>query len=235
MRPHLASVAVAGAAVLVAGCGGHDVSRELATVPVQTAAAPPPVVVAVPAPATTAAKPAAAAPKPARASRPIVRPHPAPRPAPRAVAPHRTARPSDTAAAAPPPARPPRTPASSAPITASDDSGSEAQRAARVIVVRFHDLLNAHDGAACDLLSVHFLAAHFAGDGADAQRANCQAAVESLQTPVSVLVEGSGTESTGVWVRVVSHFGDQDEPRVMHLVVFGRAWLIDSVEAVPAG
>src|SRR3954454_19149669 len=93
-----------------------------------------------------------------------------------------------------------------APITASDVPIDEAQRGARVSVVRFHDLLNAHDGSACGLLSVRFLHDHFPGDDTAAQRASCASGVSSLSSPVSVLVHSSGAENGGVWVKVVSRF-----------------------------
>lgn len=261
MRTHLASATLVGIALLVAGCGGHTASREfgaLPTSPGQVQAAPP-VVVAEPAPnkempATThVATPAAGATaaelaKTKRAEKRLRHQKLLARQRlgvervarawdrRRAAAREQRLREELAAAkiAAPKPAHaaPHRT--HSAPLHASDVATDENARAARVTVVRFHDLLNAHDADACSLLSVRFLHDHFAGADADAQRASCRNGVQSLNSPVSVLIESSGSDASGAWAKVVSRFGDTQRPQIIHLVRFFNAWMIDSVEPVPS-
>jgi len=255
MRSHLASLTIVSIALLVAGCGsGGSATHGFGALPKPVPASPaPPVVLAEPAPSSAA--PAAPAPKAAapadaalaksraaaaklRHQRAVAR-HKLHLARVKAVREHRRAAArekqlqQELAAATRAPAPSHRaTHHKTAPISASDVSVDENQRAARVIVVRFYDLMNAHDGTACDMLSVRFLHDHFPGDDTDSQRANCATGVESLQSPVSVLIQGSGDEGTGVWVKVVSHLGDGSQNQVIHLVPFFKSWMIDSVEAV---
>jgi hypothetical protein len=259
MRAHLASTTLIGVALVAAGCGGHTASREFGALPSsqgQVQAAAPPVVVAEPAPATaTPAAPAVAAATPDTAALAkskkaekrlrhdrlvAARRLRATRAAAAKARKHAAAREKrlkDELAAAKvvmPAVRAKHAPhrASSAPLTASDVNTDENARAARVAVVRFHQLLDQHDGAACSLLSTRFLNDHFPGADTDAQRSSCRTGVAGLDRSVSVLVESSGSEPGGAWVKVIATYGDQQRPEIIHLVPFIEAWLIDSVAPV---
>src|SRR3954447_25621065 len=186
MRAHLASTALIGLALTAAGCGGHTASREFGALPSSPAQvqAAPPVVVAEPAPSE--AKPAApvvassggAAAALAKSKtvekrlrhQNLVARHKlhAERVAAAKAKKHAAAREQrlkdELAAAkiaAPRPAKHAQHRAPSATLHASDVGTDENARAAQVTVVRFHQLLDAHDADACSLLSVRFLHDHF--------------------------------------------------------------------------
>jgi hypothetical protein len=255
MRAHLASATlVVVVSLLIAGCGGHTASREFnapSATPAPASPAPP-VVVAEPTPVQGTTQPVVAPPT-AELARTRAAEHRArhdklvarrklraARVAAAKQSRHQAAREKrlrqELAAAkiaAPRPVTHRHT-APSAPIHASDTGATdEAQRLSRVTVVRFHELMNAHDGNACALLTPRFLQDHFAGDDTATQAANCRSGVEALSSPVSVLVQSSGSDAGGTWVKVVSRFGDTQRSQIMHLARYGQAWFIDSVEAVP--
>jgi hypothetical protein len=258
MRSHLASATLVGIALLVAGCGGGgSPTHGFGALPKAAPATPaaPPVVLAEPAPSSTPAAPAAkpAAPLTTTDAKALAKSRATAKKLrhQRAIARHRLRVERRKAAAreaklrqelaaakivspAPAPShRATQHKVKPAPIAASDVT-DDKQRAARVVVVRFYDLMNSHDGSACDMLSVRFLHDHFPGDDTDAQRANCSTGVQSLQSPVSVYIQGSGTEASGIWVRVVSHLGDGQAQQVIHLVPFFSSWMIDAVDTAPS-
>ena len=258
VRSHLASATLVVIALLVAGCGsGGSATRGFGALPKAAPASPaaPPVVLAEPAPAAKPATPAVtAAPVVAKDDKALAKSRATAKKLrhQRAVARHklqverrkaavREAKLRKELAAAkvvtPTPAPSHRAThhktAPAAPIAASDVT-DDKQRAARVVVVRFFDLMDKHDGTACDMLSVRFLHDHFPGDDTDTQRANCSTGVESLQSPVSVYVRGSGREGTGIWVDAISRLGDGQAHQIIHLVPFFSSWMIDAVEAAPS-
>jgi hypothetical protein len=104
---------------------------------------------------------------------------------------------------------------------------------ARTTVIRFHRLLNDHDGDACTLLTPAFLEASYKADAATAL-SECRAAVEAMTIPVTVIVEDSGIDARGRWVQVLSQLGDQQRRQTMRLVKVGHAWLIDSTVPYPS-
>ncbi|MDX6639442.1 MAG: hypothetical protein QOF12_453 [Solirubrobacteraceae bacterium] len=214
------------ALALLSGCSSERLSERM-TYPVAavttatTVAAVPTVTASSVAPARHVLKRHKAAPKP-----PVAQPAAStPAPAPASPAPTHSRHvpsPSQQAAGPPPP-----------PVSESDrvhETRGDAQ--ARTTVIRFHRLLNDHNGDACTLLTPAFLQASYQTDPATAL-SECRAAVAAMTIPVTVIVEDSGIDAHGRWVQVLSQLGDEQRRQTMRLVKVGHAWLIDSTVPDP--
>ncbi len=224
------------ALTLLGGCSSERLSERMtypaaAVTTTATAAAVPTVTASSVAPARRVPKRHKAAPvvaKPKAPPAPVAQPAVlTPAPPPAAPAPahsHHVPSPSEQAAAGPPPP----------PVSASDrvhETRGDAQ--ARTTVIRFHHLLNDHNGDACTLLTPAFLQTSYKTDAATAL-SECRAAVAAMTIPVTVIVEDSGIDAHGRWVQVLSQLGDQQRRQTMRLVKVGHAWLIDSTVPDPS-
>lgn len=124
-------------------------------------------------------------------------------------------------------------PPAAAPVRGSDTSGTTQAdgdvQSARAQVVTFHELLNSHDPAACDLMTPRLLTVYYGPDPAQAP-ARCRATVQSLTLPVSATIEGAGVRDGLIRVRVVSHMGDATRRQTLVMQLVDGQWLIDAVQ-----
>jgi hypothetical protein len=122
-----------------------------------------------------------------------------------------------------------------APIGASDVAGSDlaterdrrSDAEARAAVVRFHELLDASDARACDLMTPRLLAEVHGNSPGALDR--CRAAVSANTAPVSVVIAESRAHGKRASVAVVSHLGEAQATQTMYLVLVDGTWLIDLV------
>lgn len=240
-----AIVAVA-AVVALGGCATDERSGQ--GVPY---APPPPK--SVPAPPTTA--PVVPGPRPASGAHPATTastppPPTAPSPAPPAQAPahvppqplltrlsaarrpraHHDVRPARRAPAVSAPGAP------AEPAAGRDPKVDEAN--ARASVVSFHELLDRHDPAACDLFTAAFLRAGF-GDDPQVAMERCRSMVRAISEPVTVVVLGGSARGSTAVVEVISRMGSDEQRQTFHLVRIKpqgsrpEAWLIDAIAGQP--
>jgi hypothetical protein len=130
-------------------------------------------------------------------------------------------------------------PQASAPITASDVGGSLAAERnrrstaeARAAVLRFHDLLDAHDARACDLLTPRLLAATYGAAAGAADR--CREAVARTTWDVSATLGESAAQGRYASVAVVSRVDGTEVPQTLRLLLVNGTWMLDAVERKPA-
>ena len=120
------------------------------------------------------------------------------------------------------------------PVTGSDvgqvsqadrDKRSEAE--ARASVVRFHELLDKHDTAACDLLTPRLLKSIY---GEDDPAAKCAAGVAAITGRVSVQILRSAASGRHALLDTITYYGDQSVHQGLALVLVDGTWLIDVVQ-----
>lgn len=128
------------------------------------------------------------------------------------------------------------TPQHSAPISASDTSGNDliadrdrrSDAESRAAVVRFHELLDARDARACDMLSPRMLTSVYGTDPGAIDR--CRAGVEAIDQRVSVVIAESRAHGKRAVIAVVSRLGDTEVRQTLRLVLVDGTWLIDGAQ-----
>lgn len=124
----------------------------------------------------------------------------------------------------------------SAPIAASDVTGSSlaadrdrrSDAESRAAVVRFHELLNARDARACDMLTPRLLEA--INGSAPGALDRCRAGVRAITAPVSVVIAESRARGNRAVIAAVSRMGDREAAQTLRLVLVDGTWMIDAVE-----
>jgi len=125
---------------------------------------------------------------------------------------------------------------SAEPAAGRDPRVDEAN--ARATVVGFHELLDRHDPAACDLFTPALLRADF-GDDAPAATERCRSTVRAISEHVTVVVLSATARGARVAVQVISRIGENEQRQSFQLVRIKplgsrpEAWLIDAIERQP--
>ena len=119
-------------------------------------------------------------------------------------------------------------------ISASDvetqaDRDRRADTEARAAVVRYHELLDHHDPAACDLLTPQMLHSFYGNDEPGATQ-RCRSGVQSINQRVSVQILRSAASGTNALLDTVTYMGTYSVHQGLALVLVDGTWKIDAVK-----
>jgi hypothetical protein len=117
---------------------------------------------------------------------------------------------------------------SGASVETAADRDRRADSEARAAVVRYHELLDHRDGAACDLLTPKLLRSFYGNDDGAAER--CRAGVESITTRVSVQIERSAASGPNALLDTITYVGENSVHQGLALVLIDGTWKIDAVK-----
>jgi hypothetical protein len=125
-------------------------------------------------------------------------------------------------------------PADTNSISASDvetqaASDRRADSEARAAVVRYHELLDHHDAAACDMLTARMLKSFYGDAGASAMQ-RCRSDVQAISDRVSVEIVRSAASGHNALLDAITHLGGSSVHQGLALVLVDGTWKIDAAK-----
>lgn len=119
-------------------------------------------------------------------------------------------------------------------ISASDvetqaDRDRRADTEARAAVVRYHELLDHHDAAACGLLTANMLHSFYGDDDPGATQ-RCESAAQSINQRVSVQILRSAASGDHALIDAMTYVGTYSVHQGLALVNDNGTWKIDVVK-----
>jgi hypothetical protein len=104
-----------------------------------------------------------------------------------------------------------------------------ADTEARAAVVRYHELLDHHDAAACDMLTARMLESFYGDAGASATQ-RCRSDVQAITAQVSVEIVRSAASGRNALLDAITHVGDSSVHQGLALVLVDGTWKIDAAK-----
>jgi hypothetical protein len=131
-------------------------------------------------------------------------------------------------------------PQADAPISGSSVEGATLQAdrdrrstaEARAAVIRLHELLDARDARACDVITPKLLSATYGAQDGALER--CRAAIASITSDVRVVIARTEAHGKRATVGMVTRMFDTDVFQTMHLVLVDGTWMVDRIERQPS-